>query len=68
MTAITLFLNEWIFEWVSTLNVKKFLKNVKFGFFFIKFWWWQLTTIDEIDINNDDDHDNDDGDDCQPQF
>ena len=35
---------------------------------FCDIWWWQLTTIDEIDINNDDDHDNDDGDDCQPQF
>ena len=35
---------------------------------FCDIWWWQLTTIDEIDINNDDDHDNYDGDDCQPQF
>ena len=49
---------------MSTLNVKKFLKNVKFGFL----WHLMMTTIDEIDITNDDDHDNDDGDDCQSQF
>ena len=58
-------MNESLNEWALWM-LRNFKQMSSLDFFDI--WWWQLTTIDEIDINNDDDHDNDDGDDCQPQF